>query len=685
MSDSNNVNDNLLGSDSSSDEDDGDRQSQDEMPPPPPPPAAAAGAGLLSTPRRGQLGAGGAGTGRGSSASSPLIPPTPGSSTRGAGDSPMVPPTPAAGSNDDMPGTPLTPLSTLDEQRDVEDEVMVNGGGGDGTGQGAAAAASAEGPNLVDEDEDNPLLGGRGETVVVRGTNIHIPTAAATFTDFLRNFRSLRHSRRQNQRQQGRTTQRRPLDRSGDDDDDLLDSSSSSESEGEDEDELPPPFYLSKLQSLVERGTIDGEAHTASLDIDTMHLYYHNQACQRLYHQLVAFPMEIVPLFDVLVKRELERLAAAAPSEIALPHLQVRPFNLRSVSNLRQLDPVAVDSLVSLVGMIVRTSPIIPDLKVAHFSCTTCGDSKSVTIDRGRISEPHRCDGCQVVGSYALVHNRCVFGDKQLVRIQERPDEVPAGQTPASVLAFCFDDLVDGVCAGDRVEITGVLRAQPARVNPKLSKLKVVYKTYVDVIHFRKITGMDSHKKQNAQGTDGIGEDVGGRDSNQKWTPERIQQLEELSRDPEIYDKLTKSLAPSIWELDNIKKGILCMLFGGNHVRVERGNAERSAMSNDDEADDNDESWLDQEDDQATTRTLNKRGDINILLVGDPGTSKSQLLGYVNKLSARGVYTSGKGSSAVGLTASVVRDFETRDLVLESGALVLSDQGICWYVLGSMC
>jgi DNA replication licensing factor MCM4 len=117
------------------------------------------------------------------------------------------------------------------------------------------------------------------------------------------------------------------------------------------------------------------------------------------------------------------------------------------------------------------------------------------------------------------------------------------------------------------------------------------------------------------------------------------------------------------------------MLFGGNQVRVKRGTASRNENARDED------SWLDDDDDEnegdAASTKLNKRGDINILLCGDPGTSKSQLLSYVNKLSSRGVYTSGKGSSAVGLTASVVRDPETRDLVLESGALVLSDLGIC--------
>jgi DNA replication licensing factor MCM4 len=102
--------------------------------------------------------------------------------------------------------------------------------------------------------------------------------------------------------------------------------------------------------------------------------------------------------------------------------------------------------------MIVRSSSIIPDMKVAHFGCAICGNSEVVTIDRGRISEPS--DNCGKCGTLAweLVHNRCVFADKQMVRLQETPDEVPAGQTPASVVTFCYDDLVDQVHPGKRVQ-----------------------------------------------------------------------------------------------------------------------------------------------------------------------------------------------------------------------------------------
>ena len=552
--------------------------------------------------------------------STPSIPSTP--------DDSVVPSTPMVLGTQDDPGTPLTPLSQLPDME--EDD---------------ATQQDEEQPSQVRE----PLLP-PDTTALIRGTDVHVPTAASAFEDFLLHFISLDHAERANR------------ENDQDDDDNNNDFNNSLDTALQNQE----PLYMIKLQDIITNGGVisDDDEQTSSLDIDTIHLFYHSPTCQNFYQQLVSYPMEIVPLMDLLVKRQLERMAG--PNQF-VPRVQVRPFNLKSLSHMRALDPVKMDSLLAVRGMIVRSSPIIPDLKVAHFQCCICGHDIQVRIDRGRIQEPHACPQCNCRDSYALTHNRCIFADKQLVRLQETPDEVPAGQTPASIVTFCFDDLVDTVKPGDRVEVTGVLRAQPRRVNPKITKLKSVYKTYIDVIHFRRVTGMEGSKEETNE----------SRTSMQtRFTPERVQQLKELSKDTQIYSKLTQSLAPSIWELDDVKKGVLAMMFGGNHVRVKKGTAQKNKHREENDSWDSEEEEPELQQDECATK-LNKRGDINILLCGDPGTSKSQLLSYVNKLSSRGVYTSGKGSSAVGLTASVVRDPETRELVLESGALVLSDLGIC--------
>jgi DNA replication licensing factor MCM4 len=280
-------------------------------------------------------------------------------------------------------------------------------------------------------------------------------------------------------------------------------------------------------------------------------------------------------------------------------------------------------------------------------------------IDRGRIDEPSVCPQCQTKSAMELIHNRCLFADKQVVKLQETPESVEEGETPHTVSVFAFDSLVDVCRPGDRVEVTGIYRAIPTRINPRVTTVKAMYRTYIDVVHFRKLeagrmTVEDAGAAPDSEYHTGFAEG----DSVQRMSEERKAELQALSQDPNLYSRLAASIAPSIWELDDVKKGILLQLFGGatKNVAAGAGAAPGAPLGKD---------------------SKRLRGEVNILLCGDPGVSKSQLLTYVHKLAPRGIYTSGKGSSAVGLTAYVIKDPETGEHVLESGALVLSDRGIC--------
>jgi DNA replication licensing factor MCM4 len=246
-----------------------------------------------------------------------------------------------------------------------------------------------------------------------------------------------------------------------------------------------------------------------------------------------------------------------------------------------------------------------------------------------------------------IVHNRCLFADKQVIKLQETPDRVPDGQTPHSVSLCAYDELVDMCKAGDRVEVTGIFRGHPVRVNPRQRTIKSLFRTYVDVLHIQKVD-----KKRMGVDISTLEQEVSAQisaeiEETRKVTAEEEARIRATAARPDVYQLLARSLAPSVYEMDDVKKGILLQLFGGTNKSFEKGGSPRY------------------------------RGDINVLLCGDPSTSKSQLLQYVHKIAPRGVYTSGKGSSAVGLTAYVTRDPESRQLVLESGALVLSDGGVC--------
>lgn len=311
-----------------------------------------------------------------------------------------------------------------------------------------------------------------------------------------------------------------------------------------------------------------------------------------------------------------------------------------------------MDRLITIKGLVIRTTSVIPDMKDAFFRCNVCNHSVNVGLDRGKIREPTICPRkiCASPNSMLIVHNRCSFEDKQVIKLQETPDAVPAGQTPHSVSVCVYNELVDFCKAGDRVQLTGIFRVSPVRVNPKQRAVKSVYKTYVDVLHVQKVDkkrmGVDT-STLGVGGEEDADKNENGIEESRTMSPEEEEKIKETAARPDIYDLLSRSLAPSIYEMDDVKKGILLQLFGGANKTFQKGGSPKY------------------------------RGDINVLLCGDPSTSKSQLLGYVHKIAPRGVYTSGKGSSAVGLTAYVTRDPETRQLVLESGALVLSDGGVC--------
>jgi len=340
------------------------------------------------------------------------------------------------------------------------------------------------------------------------------------------------------------------------------------------------------------------------------------------------------------------------------PIIQVRPFNMRVHHRIRDLDPSHIDKLVSIKGIVIRNSDIIPEMKEAFFKCHKCGNTKQEFISRGRIFEPDFCDNCKQRYSFQMIHNNCYFSDKQHVKLQETPETVPEGETPHTVHLCVYEELVDFVKPGDRVEAVGIYKAMGVRVNPAMRIYKNVYRTYIDVINFVRSDKkrFNVNMEENKAGEDhpmeeadeaGVQDQLLKDDHENQFDERQVQRFKDFSKDPELYEKLVDAFAPSIWENQDVKMGILCQLFGGCSKEFSQSGRGRF------------------------------RGEINILLCGDPSTAKSQLLQYVHKIAPRGIYTSGKGSSAVGLTVYITKDPETKEIVLESGALVLSDRGIC--------
>jgi len=292
--------------------------------------------------------------------------------------------------------------------------------------------------------------------------------------------------------------------------------------------------YLDKLNQCLE-------TDSNSLLIDGDHIF---QFEKLLYYQLINFPGEIIPLFDKVANQIVEEKFNKTLSNL----IQVGITNLKTTNRLRDLNPKDVNHLVQIKGIVIRCSDVYPEMKDGVFICTNCGRQERVAVERGRINEPRDCQSCKVKEAFELVHNLCLFSDKQYIRLQETPETVPDGETPQTLNLIVYDDNVDSVKPGDKLDCIGIYRALGMRMFARKRVIKAVFRTHMDVISFDKTSKDHMSMEKNPE-----------EDFNQETKAKLIN----LSTDPQIYEKLVKALAPSIWENDDVKKGILCQLFGG--------------------------------------------------------------------------------------------------------------------------
>ncbi|ORC86033.1 putative minichromosome maintenance (MCM) complex subunit [Trypanosoma theileri] len=388
------------------------------------------------------------------------------------------------------------------------------------------------------------------------------------------------------------------------------------------------------------------------------------KACPRVYQQVISHPMECLQMMGNVAEEVSQRLAeAASATNMSVSDdyiLRVAPKNLPETISLRALGPQHLEQLIALQGMVVRVSKIIPEIRVAFFQCWFCQHVRRSVVDRGRIFEPTRCDHCGKQYSYKIHHNLSLFEDKQLVRLQEAPEHLTDGETPVTISLVVYGDSVDAVVPGDRVIVTGIYRAAPVRLNSNTRIIRSIFATHVDAVHIEhRRAGRNAWKEQQQQqqqqqqsktSSSSTTTTTANATSNGETLEEdpamaaRFDVFRRIASRPDIYNILLNSFARTIWGNEDTKRGILSQLFGGTRKELKSGTF---------------------------------RAEINVLLCGDPGVAKSQLLTQVHEIAPRGVYTSGKGSSSVGLTAYVVQNHETGELVLEPGALVLSDRGLC--------
>ncbi len=297
---------------------------------------------------------------------------------------------------------------------------------------------------------------------------------------------------------------------------------------------------------------------------------------------------------------------------------------LPETTPLRKLRSEYIGKLVMIEGILVRCTAIKEQIVEATFKCLSCGMEFPVIQESEILETPVQCPNPECPkknGPFKLIPERSKFIDWQKVVIQERPEEVPAGQLPRSIEVVLRGDIVDTARPGDRVNIVGILKVKEEKLPRRGSKATydlIIDANYIEVSQ-KALEEVEISKEDEAK-------------------------ILELSRDPWIRKKIIKSIAPSIYGHWDIKEAIALLLFGGVPKMLEDG-----------------------------TRI---RGDIHVLIIGDPGTAKSQLLQFAARIAPRGIYTSGKGATAAGLTAAVIRDKATGEYYLEAGALVLADGGV---------
>ena len=378
-------------------------------------------------------------------------------------------------------------------------------------------------------------------------------------------------------------------------------------------DEKGRSVYGARIRTL-------GEVNAESLDVTYSHLA-DSKAILALF--LATSPAEMLKIFDI-VAMEATELHYPNYSQIH-QEIHVRIVGFPNHLNLSDLRENNLNQLIKVSGVVTRRTGVFPQLKYVKFDCLHCGVVLGPFIqDANSEVKISFCTNCQSKGPFKINSEKTLYRNFQRITLQESPGTVPAGRLPRHREVILLSDLVDSAKPGEEVEITGIYKNNyDGNLNVKNG-----FPVFATIIEANSIKRKE-----------------GSYEGSSNWNEEEEREFRKLSQEKGIIDKIISSMAPSIYGHKDIKTAVACSLFGGVPKNV---NGKHSI-----------------------------RGDINILLLGDPGTAKSQILKYAEKTSSRAVFATGQGASAVGLTASVRKDPITREWTLEGGALVLADKGTC--------
>jgi replicative DNA helicase Mcm len=373
-------------------------------------------------------------------------------------------------------------------------------------------------------------------------------------------------------------------------------------------------FKKEKYRQRISQLAISGKS---SITVDFEELYGFDQV---LSEQLLKKPDEYLLHAGNGAYSQL-RIEDSEHAE-KIEKIIVRIVQLLGKEQLRKLGSRQMGKLIMVEGIVVRATPVRPMVLQAAFKCKRCGTVNRVEQTGQFLKAPVVCAApdCGKDGPFEFTQEESTFIDSQDLRIQEKPEDLPPGQLPRTLsVKLIGDEIVDVARPGDHVSVVGIVRAfAPSLMG--MGKLRTF------------ILQLDANSI----------EVLGKEPESSPASKEEEEKILALSKDPWVHRKIMSSIAPSIFGLDHVKEAIMYLLFGGVSKSLP---------------------------------DVNLRGEMNALLIGDPGTAKSQLLQYVARIAPRGLYTSGRGTTAAGLTAAVVRE-KGGSMSLEAGALVLADKGI---------
>lgn len=407
---------------------------------------------------------------------------------------------------------------------------------------------------------------------------------------------------------------------------------------------------MSEMQSFTDSGLSDEVKRFLTRFKDPSGAYKYVDAIDEMmpknakfivvdYNDLVTEPaIEIIfnedpdRIFSAFSRAIKETLQTRFPdyAEKIKDEVRARLVNYPLQRSLRQINSETIGKITSVSGMVVRASEVKPLAKELTFVCPDKHPTKVIQVKGMSVNIPVVCDHANCRHrDFELKPEESKFIDFQILRLQELPEDLPPGQLPHYIDVTIRQDLVDNARPGDRIILTGIVRIEQESVTGITKGHSGLYRLRIE--------------GNNIEYLGGRGAKTSRKTEREEISPEEEKIIKALSKNPDIYNRLIDSFAPHIQGQSIIKEAILLLIVGS----TQRSLADGSKI----------------------------RGDINVFLVGDPGTAKSEMLKFCARIAPRGLYTSGRGSTAAGLTAAVVRD-KTGIMMLEAGAVVLGDQGL---------